>query len=130
MEQMMNNEVMENEVVNYNDGVIVETQVDMVEVDNCEYEMEEGRSGLGLLIGGLVTAGLVVGTAMVLKNPKVRMFRRDLAIKRAMKMNESMGLGFDEDEIIKIINAKFEISEETTEVEPEVNNEEEVVNED
>lgn len=115
---MMNGKLFTTEEVNMED-----LNGQLEDIDSNVQEDEENKSGLGLLIGGLVVAGalaaLIEVTGHAKKHPKVKSIRRDFALSRARKMNEKLGLNISDEDLVNVINAKYNCNDEIIIVEEE-----------
>lgn len=106
----MENNMMNEELMMNNEALVDELNT----VSDIDYvhEEEKRNSGLGILVGGLLVTGALAATAYAMKHPKIKELRKSNALKRARKMNEELGLNISDEELIEIVNAKFDSVEE------------------
>ena len=106
----MENNMMNEELMMNNEALVDELNT----VSDIDYAHEEEKrnSGLGILVGGLLVTGALAATAYAMKHPKIKELRKSNALKRARKMNEELCLNISDEELIEIVNAKFDSVEE------------------
>ena len=106
----MENNMMNEELMMNNEALVDELNT----VSDIDYAKKKKKrnSGLGILVGGLLVTGALAATAYAMKHPKIKELRKSNALKRARKMNEELGLNISDEELIEIVNAKFDSVEE------------------
>lgn len=108
----MENNMMNGELLTTEEVIMEELNRQLEDIDSNVHEEEKRNSGLGILVGGLLVTGALAATAYAMKHPKIKELRKSNALKRARKMNEELGLNISDEELIEIVNAKFDNVEE------------------
>lgn len=119
----MENNMMNGELLTTEEVIMEELNRQLEDINSNVQEDEEKKSGLGVLIGGLVVTGALVATGYAMKHPKVKEIRRNFALSRARKMNEMLGLNISDEDLVNVINAKYDCNDEMVIVEEQEENE-------
>lgn len=108
----MENNMMNGELFTTEEVIMEDLNGQLEDINSNVQEDEENKSGLGLLIGGLVVTGALVATSYAMKHPKVKSIRKNFALSRARKMNEMLGLNISDEDLVNVINAKYDCNDE------------------
>lgn len=119
----MENNMMNEELLTTEEVIMEDLNRQLEDINSNVQEDEENNSGLGLLIGGLVVTGALVATGYAMKHPKVKEIRKKFALSRARKMNEMLGLNISDEDLVSVINAKYDCNDEIVIVEEKEENE-------
>lgn len=120
----MENNMMNGELLTTEEVIMEELNRQLEDIEsNIQEDEEKKNSGLGVLIGGLVVTGALVATGYAMKHPKVKSIRRNFALSRARKMNEMLGLNISDEDLVSVINAKYDCNDEIVIVEEQEENE-------
>lgn len=108
----MENNMMNGELLTTEEVIMEELNRQLEDIDSNVHEEEKRNSGLGILVGGLMVAGALAATTYVMNYPKMKELRKSYALKRARKMNEMLGLNISDEDLVNVINAKYDNVEE------------------
>ena len=118
----MENNMMNGELLTTEEVIMEELNRQLEDIDSNVHEEEKRNSGLGILVGGLMVAGALAATTYVMNYPKMKELRKSYALKRARKMNEELGLNISDEDLVNVINAKYDCNDEIVIVEEQEEN--------
>ena len=118
----MENNMMNGELLTTEEVIMEELNRQLEDIDSNVHEEEKRNSGLGILVGGLMVAGALAATTYVMNYPKMKELRKSYALKRARKMNEMLGLNISDEDLVNVINAKYDCNDEIVIVEEQEEN--------
>ena len=118
----MENNMMNGELLTTEEVIMEELNRQLEDIDSNVHEEEKRNSGLGILVGGLLVTGALAATAYAMKHPKIKELRKSNALKRARKMNEELGLNISDEDLVNVINAKYDCNDEIVIVEEQEEN--------